>query len=184
MDHPKVLHPFRSRANFCSFVQFVPTPAPLACVAQSVCGPKPLWLPVVLSIEVVSHNVCSYSCFEFKVSLRLFSRSPKFFPNDQRVLEKNSYWPSYRSVSPSRWCFEISFDYIRNIILSSLVKYRENSWSLITLITTTVILCIFLQYFLYAYLKTALYSTFFTLCFHILIHKHHSFYFSWLLNIS
>ena len=184
MDHPKVLRPFRSRANFCSFVQFVPTPAPLACVAQSVCGPKPLWLPVVLSIEVISHNVCSYNCFEFKVSLRLFSRSPKFFPNDQRVLEKNSYWPSYRSVSPSRWCFEISFDYIRNIILSSLVKYRENSWSLITLITTTVILCICLQYFLYAYLKTALYSTFFTLCFHILIHKHHSFYFSWLLNIS
>lgn len=116
---PQSATPFQTtcRLLLIPLSRFVPTPVPLACVARSVCGPKPLWLPVVLSIEVIIHNVCSYNCFDFKVSLRLFSRRPKFFPNDQRVLIKNSYWPSYRSVSPSRGCFEISFDYIRNIIL-------------------------------------------------------------------
>lgn len=64
---------------------FVLCLVPMACVPRSVAmWSSPLWLPVVLSIEVISHNVCSYNYFEFKVSCISF-------PKDQTVLVKNSY---------------------------------------------------------------------------------------------
>lgn len=78
MDRPQSAVPLQTTCQplLMPLPGFVLCLVPMACVPRSVCGPNPLWLPVVLSIEVISRNVCSYNYFEFKVSLHLFSKRP------------------------------------------------------------------------------------------------------------